>query len=193
MNVPRSARRTLIAALSCALALVLLRATLRPDYQRRNLRVFTEMRDSLAQESFGASAFLPGGTTQQPLVAGVVIAGETPFRYGSGTEEAQRAGRDLASPLAPDDAAARARGATLYASFCVACHGADGGGRGPVVERGMLPPPSLLGARARTLPDGEIFHIITRGQGNMAPHAAQLTPTERWQVITHLLSMQEQQ
>ena len=46
--------------------------------------------------------------------------------------------------------------------------------------RAFSKPPSLLDERARALPDGHIFHIITMGRGLMASHGSQVTPEDRW-------------
>jgi hypothetical protein len=40
--------------------------------------------------------------------------------------------------------------------------------------------------------DGEMFHILTYGQGNMASYASQLTREERWKVIVHVRRLQEE-
>ena len=78
--------------------------------------------------------------------------------------------------------------------FCVVCHGAGGDGRGPVVLRGMLPPPSMhAGARASRWRTARCSTSSRRGQGNMASYAAQLTERERWEVIAHVRAMQEAQ
>jgi mono/diheme cytochrome c family protein len=173
------------------LVFALHRAT-RTDLTVRNHEFFTGMVYSKAAESFSPSAALPGGTTQQPLVAGVVPRGLLPLRYGPGTEEAQRAGRELASPYAPDDADALAGGRELYGTYCALCHDAGGNGQGPVVLHGMLPPPSLHAARATQMPDGEMFHVLTHGQGNMASYAGQLSRAERWQVILRVRQLQQE-
>lgn len=192
--------RTFVTAFAaCALALLILQAALRSDPRERNYEAFTEMVYSLASESLTPSDALPGGMTQQPLVEGVIVRGRMPFPFGPGLEEAQRAGRELANPFAydpeaaddPEDPAILARGAEVYRVFCVACHGADGMGRGSVVLRGMLPPPSFKGAHAIEIDDGEMFHILTRGQGNMASYAAQVSPDDRWKVIRHIRALQE--
>jgi hypothetical protein len=40
--------------------------------------------------------------------------------------------------------------------------------------------------------DGQMFHILTHGQGNMASYAGQLLSADRWQVILHIRSLQQQ-
>jgi mono/diheme cytochrome c family protein len=164
----------------------------RPDADRRGFEVFTEMAYSQAAEAYSPSEVFADGRTLQPLQPGVVAAGRLPFPYGAGPDEAKRAGAELASPVAAGDAAALAEGGRLYGISCVPCHDARGNGKGKVVLRGMLPPPSLHGDRARAIADGEIFHILTRGQGNMPAYAGQLSEHERWLVIAHVRKLQQE-
>jgi len=194
----------LVVAAACFVALFVLQALLRSNTRRRNYEVFTEMVYSASAKTQAAAAALPGAMTQQRLGAGVVVRGAAPFRYGPEPEEAERAGRELTNPFAPsaptepgaadvpDDPAVLARGAELYGRFCVVCHGPDGAGFGPVVLRGMLPPPAMQGANAMEMPDGKMFHVLTRGQGKMASYAAQVAPEDRWKVIRHVRKLQEQ-
>lgn len=187
-----SSARFVIATLVMILVLAGLGIITRPDPSVRNMEIFTEMAYSLAAESYTPHDAFQDGRTMQHLVAGVVPRGTRPFRYGTDAAEAERAGRELVNPLDADDAEALQRGAELFRITCLVCHDARGTGRGPAVLRGMLPPPSIHGARAAEMPDGQMFHVITRGQGNMASHAAQLTVKERWQVIRHVRQLQEQ-
>jgi len=172
-----------------------LHIALRSDPSVRNVELFTEMVYSKAYESFTSSPNLPGGVTQQPLVDGVVPRGFEPFTYAPGAEEAQRAGRELENPLAALEADAAATrlnaGRELFRIYCGVCHDARGEGRGTVVEHGMPPPPSLHGARATQMADGEMLHIVTLGQGNMGSFASQLTLAERWSVILHVRKLQQ--
>ena len=179
-----------LAVVAFALPALGMRALATRDPGERAVQVFPEMRESVAAESFAAHPELPGGIVQQLLPEGVQPLDVELFPYGAGLEEAERAGRELRDPLPPGDPAVREAGAALYRIYCQLCHGAGGAGDGPVVRRGMLPPPSLLADRARQLPDGTLFHILSRGQNGMASYAAQLRPEERWQVIRFLRSLQ---
>ena len=186
-------RSAFLTAAVVVLALVAAAGSLlKADPGRRNLNIFTEMVVSRAAEAFSTSAAFTDGKTLQALPPGVVARGVPRFAYGDGPEEAARAGRELANPL-PADAATLTRGAELFRVYCLPCHDARGGGQGPVVLRGMTPPPSLHGTRATGAADGELFHVLTRGQGtNMASYVAQLSPTERWQVIHHIRALQKE-
>lgn len=184
-------RELALTALAVLVFLLGLDAVVEPRYDVRNYEILTEMVYSKAQESFGESSFLPGRLTQQELVEGVVTRGELPFAYGEGSEEAQRAGRELVNPYAESSPEVLQRGRRVYGIYCANCHDKGGEGRGPVVQRGMLPPPSLLADRALAMPDGEMFHVVTRGQGNMKPHAAQVAAEDRWKAIRWIRSLQE--
>jgi len=78
-----------------------------------------------------------------------------------------------------------------YAAFCAVCHGAGGLGDGSVTKRGVPPPPSLLADHARQMPDGEIYHLLTLGRGNMASYATQVQRADRWKVIRYIRSLQK--
>ncbi len=183
-------RRTILAIAAAVALLLGLRTVVAADPERRGLELFPDMARSLAAESYGRNDALPGGMVEQPLVAGVAVRGFEPCPYPPTPEGAAKAGAELRNPFAPSDAAAVARGAERYGIFCAVCHGGDGQGRGRAVERGMIPPPSLLADRARTLPDGHLFHVLTRGQGNMASYAAQLSRDDRWKVVLHVRALQ---
>jgi mono/diheme cytochrome c family protein len=134
--------------------------------------------------------FADGQTLRTPE-ADAIARGQAPLHYAPTAADAVRAGVELQNPFAPRDSAAQARGATLFAAFCRPCHGAGAQGDGLVARRGIPPPPSLLAAHAIGLRDGQLFHILTYGQGNMAPYASQLSRDDRWKVILQVRSLQQ--
>jgi len=81
-------------------------------------------------------------------------------------------------------------GKKLYGYFCTHCHGDKGKGDGGVVTVGEFNPPAAYdeGYKTRTL--GQIFHVITHGQGAMGSHASQLNKDERWKVALYVRSLQ---
>ena len=85
------ARGFLIVAVVVMAALTGLHYAVRPCTTERNHEFMTEMVYSKAAESFSTSDVLPGGTTQQHLVAGVVGGGGRPRRDGGGGGEGPRA------------------------------------------------------------------------------------------------------
>lgn len=177
----------IVLVLLCGVTLLI-----RQDNERLNFEFFPDMYRSVSSKSFAAnSVFADGKTLQQP-VAGTVPRGHQSLAYGPSEEDADRAGEQLANPFAADDRGETRRGAELYQSFCSHCHGGGGHGDGEVGLHGFPAPPSLLAPEAKALPDGKIFHIITFGQKNMPPHAIQVEPEDRWRIVLHVRSQQQQ-
>ena len=116
-----------------------------------------------------------------------------PFHFGKDPEEAKRAGRELISPFAAEDESATARGSEVYRIHCVPCHDVAGEGQGLAVLRGMLPPPPFKGASAMEMPDGQMFHVLTLGRGNMPSMQARIDDADRWRVIRHIRTLQAAQ
>ena len=177
----------LLAALVICLALnwVLSDRSDRPNY-----RFLPDMADSPAYSAFEPNPNFADGKTLRTPVAGAIARGHAPLHYGATPEDAARAGRELTNPLSYSDARALTRGRDVFSNFCQHCHGATGKGDGLVAQRGFPPPPSLLAERALNLPDGQIFHILTYGQGNMPSHASQIAPHDRWSAILYVRSLQ---
>jgi mono/diheme cytochrome c family protein len=147
-----------------------------------------DMIDSVPYDSFANNPVTRDHKTLQAPAPGSIPRGFDPFDYGPGPEEAARAGAELSNPL-PITNENAARGDLVFHTICTVCHGDLGKGDGPVVPR-FPRPPSLLAAHAKALPDGQIFHIITRGQGLMPAHAAQVQPADRWRVVQYLRKLQ---
>jgi mono/diheme cytochrome c family protein len=150
--------------------------------------VMPEMYRSLSYKPYDPNPNTATGQTLMLPPEGTVAMGGHPFPCGAGPEEAQRAGRELRNPTAADPASLE-RGRRVFDTVCAVCHGPQGQGDGPIIGR-FPNPPSLQADRAKGLPDGQVFHIITRGQGIMPSHAAQVLAEDRWKVILYLRQLQ---
>lgn len=176
-----------------ALLLLIFLATLalnwagRGGRDRPHFEILPEMVRSAAAESFSPNPVFADGKTLQNPAPGTVARGLLPLHYQATPEDGRRAGEELTNPYSPDDGNALQRGATVYANFCLACHGPTRAGDGPVARRGYPPPP----AQPPPIKDGEMFHITTYGRGNMPSHAAQLSRQDRWKVILFIRSLQQ--
>jgi mono/diheme cytochrome c family protein len=157
---------------------------------RPNVEVFPQMSRSPAAGSYSANPLFADGKTMQEPPPGTAPRGLPPLHYDATPEGAAKAGRELRSPVSPTDATAARRGEFVYEQFCQVCHGVGGKGDGPVTQRGVPPPPSLLAEKAVKMPDGQMFHVLTYGQGNMASYAAQLSRHDRWYALLHVRSLQ---
>jgi mono/diheme cytochrome c family protein len=161
---------------------------------RRDLRapngVFpTQMAVSPAARAQSLNPVLPNHMTLQLPVEGTLARGARLFHYGKTDAERQRAGAELVNSIHASQETL-AEGRRLYETFCLVCHGASGGGDGPLIPK-FPNPPNFRSPRLRALHDGEIFHTITRGRKKMAGFEDQLSWDERWLVLLYIRSLQE--
>lgn len=83
------------------------------------------------------------------------------------------------------------QGKELYGIYCTPCHGETGAGDGPVAPKFVPTPVSLRpGSRAASLSDGEIYRVLTAGAGGMPSFRADLSPEERWKIVSYLRTLQ---
>ena len=77
------------------------------------------------------------------------------------------------------------RGEVLYLQYCSSCHGKTGQGDGKVGELigGVA---NLTGGAYVNLPEGHIFHVITKGKGRMGAHGSQIPEESRWKIVHYV-------
>lgn len=155
---------------------------------RSGVVVSPDMAYTLPYDPYDRNAATGTGMTLLAPPEGSIPTDHVAFPYGPGRDEADRAGRELGNPT-PADRASVQRGKRVYDVYCAVCHGAEGRGDGPIIGR-FPNPPSLLADRARGLPDGALYHVITTGQGIMASYAVQVRPADRWHVINYIRTLQ---
>ncbi len=179
-----------IVLLLAAITLVVGNWALLPDPRRPNYDFLPDMARGPRYNAFSSNPNFADGKTLQLPPPGTIARGLEPLHYAATPQDALRAGEELHSPLPADSAQARERGATVFATYCVVCHGAKATGDGTVTQRGFPPPPSLLLPHAANMKDGQIFHVLTYGQGNMPSYAGQISRQDRWSVIAYLRTVQ---
>ena len=139
------------------------------DVSRPNYEFLPEaqMAQSPAYDSFAPNPNFPDGLTLRTPPAGTIARGQSPLHYQPTLQDALRAGQELQNPFQPNDAARRRARSVVFTNYCQVCHGPLGQGNGPVTQGGFPPPASLLADRAVQMKDGQMFHVLTYGQGNM--------------------------
>jgi mono/diheme cytochrome c family protein len=112
-------------------------------------------------------------------------------------ERAMRAPPAYTVPARKDDPAPsldRAlieRGRARFDIYCAACHGRRGDGQSEVSRNMELrKPPSLIIDPVRGFPDERILRVIREGYGLMPSYAAELSPEERFAVVSYLRALQ---
>ncbi len=153
------------------------------------------MRDQARIKPFAESPLFSDGRSARPLPPGTIARGQllenAEYKNGKpGTGSASEFVRR--APVAVTRELLQ-RGRERYTIFCAVCHGADGYGKGIVVERGFSPPPSYHDTRLRSAPDGYYFDVITNGKGAMYPYASRVPPADRWAIVAYIRALQVSQ
>ena len=83
-------------------------------------------------------------------------------------------------------------GKRQYDRACIYCHGSMGVGDGPVAQKMIVKPPSLLAKKAINYSDGRIYHIIHEGQGLMGSYRKQVPDEQaRWALVNYIRMLQK--
>lgn len=153
---------------------------------------FPDMFYSKAYETYSESPGFSDGKTMREPVEGTIPRGLVPYPYQKTDEDRLRAGRELTNPLYADSANLQ-RGAAAFGVFCVQCHGALADGNGQLYTSGLysFKPASLVNDKMKGLPDGEIYHVISAGQGVMQEHGSIIRPEDRWKIVLYIRKLQK--
>src|SRR5579859_8089506 len=162
------------------------------DVSRPNYEFLPEaqMAQSPAYDTFAPNPNFADGATLRTPPVGTVARGYHRLPYQPTLQDALRAGLELQSPFSEKDTSRRERGSVVFINFCQVCHGPLGQGNGPVTQGGFPPPASLLADRAVQMKDGQLFHVLTYGQGNMPSFNTQLSRDDRWSTILYIRLLQ---
>jgi mono/diheme cytochrome c family protein len=85
------------------------------------------------------------------------------------------------------------RGQERFNIYCSPCHSRLGDGKGIMIQRGYLPPPSFHEERLVKLPDGHFFDVITNGIRNMPAYRYQVPVEDRWAIVAYVRALQRSQ
>jgi cbb3-type cytochrome c oxidase subunit III len=149
-----------------------------------------QMAYSAAYDSFSPNPNFADGATLRSPPAGAIARGQMPLHYQATLQDALQAGLEKHNPFSESDDAHLQRGSVVFTNYCQVCHGPLGQGNGPITQGGFPPPASLLADRAVQMRDGQMFHVLTYGQGNMPGFATPLSRDDRWSAILHVRMLQ---
>jgi mono/diheme cytochrome c family protein len=82
------------------------------------------------------------------------------------------------------------RGQERYNIFCAPCHSKVGDGKGVLVTKGYVPPPTFHAERLRDIPDGYIYDVIMNGVRNMPSYKYQIPVNDRWAITAYVRALQ---
>jgi mono/diheme cytochrome c family protein len=85
--------------------------------------------------------------------------------------------------------AGMAQAKKTYGYDCAMCHGADGGGKGELVESMKLKIPDFRDpASFKDVTDGELFYIIKNGKGDMPAEKDRAKDDAIWNLVNYIRS-----
>jgi mono/diheme cytochrome c family protein len=132
--------------------------------------------------------FFDGASMRQPIPGTVAIGGlkeDEAFFTGKSAD-----GQFVAAiPVAVDDTMVE-RGRQRYTIYCQPCHDARGDGRGILFQRGNVPTATFHQEKILKYTDGQIFDVITNGQGLMAAYRWPIPPADRWAIVAYVRGLQ---
>ena len=82
------------------------------------------------------------------------------------------------------------RGRQRYTIYCQPCHDARGDGKGILFQRGNVPTATFHQEKILKYTDGQIFDVITNGQGLMASYRWPIPPADRWAIVAYVRGLQ---
>jgi mono/diheme cytochrome c family protein len=91
----------------------------------------------------------------------------------------------------PENELSLLRGEKAYNGYCLACHGENLDGFGPVGPSLPAKIPPLDGQRVISMSDGELYWHLLNGGTIAPPMGLSMTRQERWDVINFLRFKQE--
>lgn len=145
-----------------------------------------------SQEKYKAQAeskFFPDGATMRTPVPGTVAQGQLDedVVYHNGKNEK---GEYIENIPVEVDMQLLERGRERFDIYCSPCHSRVGDGRGIMVNRGYVPPPSFHQDYIRQMKNGYYFDVISNGVRNMPAYAHQVRVEDRWAIVAYLRALQ---
>lgn len=183
--------RLAIGALALASAATLAGCARGCPSSRPPIHLNPSMDDQPKVRPQAASEFFYDGAAMREPVPGTVAVGglkeDETFFTGKGPD-----GQFVATIPVPVDEALVERGRGRYRIYCEPCHDARGDGRGILFQRGNVPTASFHQEKIVTYPDGQIFDVITNGQGLMAGYRWPIPPADRWAIVAYVRQLQRE-
>lgn len=161
------------------------------DTSKPNVELIQDMMESPAIKPQEYDENSPNHSGMRVPPEGTQPVGFIPYRYAKDPVGAAK----NPNPMANDYSEATLKvGVKYFTTNCAVCHGdhAEGGDKLPVGEKMALKPPPLTSDKIKSWTDGQIYHVITMGQGMMGPYASHIPQRYRWQVVNYIRTLQKE-
>ena len=136
----------------------------------------------------GSEFFYNGASMREPVPGTIAIGGlKEDGAFFTGKDAG---GQFVAKIPVPVNETVVERGRQRYVIYCQPCHDARGDGKGILFQRGNVPTASFHQEKVLNYPDGQIFDVITNGQGLMAGYRWPIPPADRWAIIAYVRELE---
>ena len=133
--------------------------------------------------------FFDGRSMREPVPGTIPIGGlkeDAAFFTGK-----DASGQFVAKIPVPVNDALVARGHDRFTIYCQPCHDSRGDGKGILFQRASVPTASLHQEKILNYPDGQIFDVITNGQGLMSGYKWPIQPADRWAIVAYVRDLEQ--
>lgn len=162
------------------------------DHSKPNVELIQDFMESPAVKAQEYDATAPNNSGMRLPPDNTVPRGFQPYAYANDFEGAVKQRNPMAGDMSEP---VLATGLKYFNTNCKICHGVRGEGAvaaaASVSEFMPLKPPSLLSDKVKGWTDGNLFHVITMGQGVMGPYASHIPAQYRWQVVNYIRHLQK--
>ncbi len=179
----------LIALVAVSLGFVLLSGC--TDHSKPNVELIQDMMESPAIKAQEFDEGSPNNSGMRVPPAGTQPVGFVPYRFATDLAGAAKNKNPIAGDFSED---VMKVGLKFYTTNCALCHGdkGEGGDKLSIGEKMALKPPGLFTDKMKGWTDGQIYHVITVGQGMMGPYASHIPQRYRWQVVNYVRALQKE-
>lgn len=166
-----------------------------PEWRRFSkppIEVFPDMdRQSKFKSQSPTDFFQDGRADRMPVEGSVSFDMPLKNTYFASGKMGDKWGDGMPSEIKLDEAF-MARGQERYHINCAVCHGLTGKGDGVTSKYGLVGIADLTQQTFVNMEDGNIFHTITYGKGQMGayPH---ISIQDRWAIIAYIRALQRSQ
>ena len=133
--------------------------------------------------------FFDGRSMREPVPGTIPIGGlkeDAAFFTGK-----DASGQFVAKIPVPVNDALVARGHDRFTIYCQPCHDSRGDGKGILFQRASVPTASLHQEKILNYPDGQIFDVITNGQGLMSGYKWPIQPADRLAIVAYVRDLEQ--
>ncbi|OFZ29782.1 MAG: hypothetical protein A2622_11235 [Bdellovibrionales bacterium RIFCSPHIGHO2_01_FULL_40_29] len=161
------------------------------DSSKPNIEVIQDMMESPAIKAQEYDESSPNHSGMRVPPEGTQPVGFTPYRYGADFAASAKNKNPLSNDFSEETLKV---GLKFYQTNCMLCHGAQGEGGAKLSMGPKMPlvPPPVISDRVTQWTDGQIYHVITMGQGVMGPYASHIPQKYRWQVVNYIRHLQKE-